>query len=63
MKTRQVSSAGSRVTRAWFAAPSVSDIVIREVQRGDAAMAEDRLAKIQSLPVLTLNDYLRLRTY
>lgn len=31
----------------------VSDIVIREVRRGDAAMAEDRLAKIRDLPVLT----------
>jgi hypothetical protein len=34
----------------------VSDVVIREVRRGDAAMAEDRLAKVQSLPVLTLTE-------
>jgi hypothetical protein len=34
----------------------VSDIVIREVRRGDVAMAEDRLAKVQSLPVLTLTE-------
>lgn len=34
----------------------VSEIVIREVRRGDPAMAAGRLAKIKELPVLTLND-------
>lgn len=33
----------------------VADIVIREVRRGDSTMAEERLAKIQRLPVLALS--------
>lgn len=34
----------------------VSEIVVREVRRGDVAMAADRLSKIQNLPVLTLGE-------
>jgi hypothetical protein len=54
--------ADQATTRQWWDQHAgefemfVSDIVIREVRRGDAAMAEDRLAKIQGLPVLTLSE-------
>ena len=54
--------ADQATTRQWWNQHAgdfemfVSDVVIREVRRGDAAMAEDRLAKVQSLPVLTLNE-------
>ena len=48
-------------TRQWWSQHAgdfdmfVSDIVIREVRRGDSTMAEERLAKIQRLPVLALS--------
>jgi hypothetical protein len=54
--------ADQATTRQWWNQHAgdfemfVSDVVIREVRRGDAAMAEDRLAKVQSLPVLTLTE-------
>lgn len=54
--------ADQATTRQWWNQRAgdfemfVSDVVIREVRRGDAAMAEDRLAKVQGLPVLTLNE-------
>ena len=55
-------TADQATTRQWWSQHAgdfelfVSDIVIREVRRGDAAMAEDRLAKVQNLPVLTLTE-------
>lgn len=54
--------ADQATTRQWWNQHAgdfemfVSDVVIREVRRGDAAMAGDRLAKVQGLPVLTLNE-------
>lgn len=54
--------ADQATTRQWWSQHAgdfemfVSDVVIREVRRGDAAMAEDRLAKVQGLPVLTLTE-------
>lgn len=54
--------ADQATTRQWWSQHAsdfdmfVSDIVIREMRRGDAAMAEERLAKITRLPVLALSD-------
>ena len=54
--------ADQATTRHWWSQHAadfdmfVSDVVIREVRRGDAVMAEERLAKINRLPVLALSD-------
>ena len=52
--------ADQETTRQWWNRHAaefdmfVSEIVIREVRRGDVAMAVERLGKIQKLPVLVL---------
>lgn len=54
--------ADQSTTRQWWKQHAgdfemfVSDIVIREVRKGDAAMAEDRLGRIHGLPILTLTE-------
>jgi hypothetical protein len=54
--------ADQETTRQWWEHHAgdfdmfVSEIVVREVQRGDAAMAAGRLAKIRNLPILTASE-------
>ena len=54
--------ADQETTRQWWDRHAgdfdmfVSEIVVREVRRGDVAMAADRLSKIKNLPVLTLGE-------
>ena len=54
--------ADQETTRQWWNRHAaefdmfVSEIVIREVRRGDVAMAVERLGKIQKLPVLVLSE-------
>ena len=54
--------ADQETTRQWWSRHTgdfdmfVSEIVVREVQQGDSAMAADRLARIRHLPILMLSN-------